>query len=139
MLFEITGPSSMFVMVFDFYYQRENNTDMMSLLNFVRALTVCALVFEMFLNHINVRFDQYPACIAWTMVYLLFVWPAVFVGIMQKWPYFLLKTDTAMCFGYYFLIFILNFGIGRVGNNYWDDQEFDESDHFLEDTMNPLS
>ena len=159
MLFEITGASSMFVMIFDFYYQRENNTDMMSLLNFVRALTVCALVFEMFLNHINVRFDQYPACIAWTMVYLLFVWPAVFVGIMQKWPYFLLKTDTAMCFGYYFLIFILNFGcyflwwflykvkktiyihysIGRVGNNYWDDQEFDETDHFLEDTMNPLS
>jgi predicted RecA/RadA family phage recombinase len=159
-LFEVVGASSMFVMIFDYFYIHENNPDMMSVMNFLRALAVVVLVFELFLNNINVRFDQYPATIAWTVMYLLFVWPAVFTGAMEGWPYRLLQTRTKTCFVYYFLIFFFNFllyvlwwgvyklkksiyikyNIGRYMD--YGEEETEISHHefmLLERTMNPLS
>ena len=150
----------MFVLIFDYFYEREDNPDLISIMNFVRGLTVVVLLFELVLNNINVRFDQYPATIAWTILYLLFIWPAVFTKQMKEWPYSLLQTRTKNCFLYYPLLFLFNFGcyllwwiiykikkecyiyynIGRYVD--YNDQETELSEHefmLLQQTMNPLS
>ncbi|KAJ1409770.1 hypothetical protein B484DRAFT_192007 [Ochromonadaceae sp. CCMP2298] len=141
----------MFVLAFDFLYQREDNPKIWDLLNFTRALTVITLFFELCLNNINIRFDQYPANIAWTLMYLLFVWPAVFAGALVGWPYALLQTRNSHCFLNYAGLFAVNFGfyclwvlayrvkkgvfvffnIGRIGSNFYDPEETNLSDHEL--------
>ena len=70
---------------------------------------VLVMVVELFLNNIFIRFDHFPFNLGWALLYLLFIWPIVYLGVISRWPYFFLKTDTVYCYFYYTGLLIVNF------------------------------
>lgn len=107
LLYEIAGASSCFVLVFDYLFMNSKNNSI--ILIFARIVTLTSLILELLMNNIDVRFDQYPATAAFLMMYLLFIWPTVTFGNLDNWPYDILSVSSRNCYGYYLLIFILNF------------------------------
>lgn len=107
MCFEISGASSLFSILFDTLFL--DSDDLNVLMQAVGILAILALAMELVFSTIRVRFDQYPATIAYIMVYLLMMWPSVFTGIIPDWPYSVFRTDRQECLGYYSLLFVLHF------------------------------
>ena len=70
---------------------------------------VVVMVVELFLNNIFVRFDHFPFNLAWPLMYLIFIWPIVYLGVIGQWPYFFLRTDAFTCFLYYTGLLIADF------------------------------
>ena len=107
LLYEVAGASSCFVLVFDNIFMNPKNNSM--ILIFARIVTVTSLILELLMNKIDVRFDQYPTTAAFLMIYFLFIWPEVSFGHLDDWPYEILSASSINCYGYYLIVFILNF------------------------------
>lgn len=104
LLFEMAGCNTLLVL-----FGRSISVSSTSELQIVNAVAIAFLCVDLSLSRLKVRFDQYPACAAWLMFYLLIVWPSVFTGSMSSWPYSFLDTDTSSCFAYYLLLFVADF------------------------------
>jgi len=107
LLYEVAGASSCFALVFDNIFMNSKNNSM--ILIFARIVTVTSLILELLMNNIDVRFDQYPTTAAFLMIYFLFIWPEVSFGHLDDWPYEILSASSINCYGYYLIVFILNF------------------------------
>lgn len=105
LIFEVAGGTSMFVLVMVHFIHGPAS----ELINTVHIMSFVALLVEMWLNTVRVRFDQYPACAAWLVFYLLVIWPCVFTGVFLTWPYPEMTTKDILCFRNYFVVFLLNF------------------------------
>jgi hypothetical protein len=107
LLYEVAGASSCFALVFDYIFMNSKNNSM--ILTCARIVTVTSLILELLMNNIDVRFDQYPVTAAFLMIYFLFIWPEVSFGHLNDWPYEILSASSINCYGYYLIVFILNF------------------------------
>jgi hypothetical protein len=104
MLFEIGGANSLLIL-----FGVVLGIGSVGTLDITNLLAVVLLSVEMLLNNMKVRFDQYPATAAYLMLYLFVVWPSVFTGAMQFWPYPFLDTGNGICFLWYSLLFLASF------------------------------
>jgi hypothetical protein len=104
MLFEIGGANSLLIL-----FGVVLGITSVGTLDITNLLAVVLLFVEMLLNNMKVRFDQYPATAAYLMLYLFVVWPSVFTGAMQFWPYPFLDTGNGICFLWYSLLFLASF------------------------------
>lgn len=105
-LFEICGGNSFMIISISFILLNRNFTFWNVSAHFVPAVS---MLVELFLNNIFVRFDHFPLNLAWPFLFLLFIWPIVYTGVINRWPYFFLKTDTKYCFLFYNGLLIANF------------------------------
>jgi hypothetical protein len=105
LLYEVSGATAILVLVLSYGYVEGS----LSSRNSPYLVSTLLLILDMVLNRMNVRFSQYPANIAWAVFYLLVVWPAVFSGNYENWPYRFLRTDSAACFGNYAALFLWDF------------------------------
>lgn len=96
-LFSICGGSAILVTVIAFTILDPSFTFWNVSVHFV---TLIALLVEMSLNKLIVRFDHYPFNITWAYLYLIFVWVLVFMGV-GDWPYFFLQTDSTSSYSSY--------------------------------------
>lgn len=104
LFFEIAGASVLFTTVGGFFYIEPVYN--LSAIN--RLLGLFAMVFELILNTLRVRFDQYPATFAWLVFYLLIIWPMAFNGNINQWPYSFMRTDTVLAFANYLCVYLSN-------------------------------
>ena len=105
-LLEVCGGNSLIIMAVAFVVLDQKFEFWNISMNFVPALT---MLVELFLNNIYVRFDHFPLNLTWPALYLIFLWPAVYYGDFEQFPYFFLQTDTRYCFPYYTALLLLNF------------------------------
>ena len=104
-LYEITGGNAFMVISISFILLNRNFTFWNVSAHFVPAMS---MLMELFLNNVFVRFDHFPWNLMWPMIFLLFIWPIVYTGVISGWPYFFLRTDTYYCFLFYNGLLIAN-------------------------------
>ena len=104
-LYEICGGNAFMVVSISFILLNRNFTFWNVSAHFVPAIS---MLMELFLNNIFVRFDHFPFNLMWPMIFLLFIWPIVYTGVISGWPYFFLRTDTHYCFLFYNGLLIAN-------------------------------
>jgi len=101
MLFEICSSTTL-LLAFANYDNISPAADQLATVN---GVVIILFFIDTLFNDVKYRFDQYPAAAAWLMFYFLCIWPAVFTGSMQTWPYDFMKTNSSECFGNYTVLF----------------------------------
>lgn len=104
LMFEVAGGSALLILFGEIV-----NIQSVGTLSDANIAVFVILTVDLIFNCFNVRFDQFPACAAWLMTYLLIVWPSVFTGSLRSWPYAFLSTSSSVCFGTYLALFIASF------------------------------
>lgn len=102
MLFEICSSTTL-LLAFAHYDNVSPAADQLATVN---GVVIILFFVDTLFNDVKYRFDQYPAAAAWLMFYFLCIWPAVFTGSMQTWPYDFMKTNSSECFGTYTALFV---------------------------------
>lgn len=102
-LYEITGSTAFFVTVVAFgtldpHFVFWNVND--------HFMTTMSILVELSLNNLIVRWEHVLFTIYWALLYLIFIWPMVAMGVLGDWPYFFLATDTTAVFPWYIGLFI---------------------------------
>jgi hypothetical protein len=105
LLFEVAGGSAFFItfIAFAFLSPHFGLGNVNS--HFVTSMT---FLLELAQNAMIVRWHHVLLNVFWFVLYLLYIWPAVASGAVTKWPYGFLQTEHPDCFGWYFLLFLLN-------------------------------
>ncbi len=106
LLFEVAGGTSLFTMILVYTMGSNRSTDAVNSIHFVAFI---GMFLELCLSTLRVRFDQFPACVAFLVFYFLVIWPGVFTGVIADWPYPEMSTRTQSCFRNYFVAFLFNF------------------------------
>ena len=104
-LFEVAGGTALFVTIIAFTFLNPqfefwNVSD-----HFVTSIS---FLVEMSQNSMVIRWHHVVLNMLWALIYLFYIWPAVATGKVTNWPYDFLRTESAACFGWYFMLFFLN-------------------------------
>jgi len=104
-VFEISGATALFVTVVNFTMLSSN----MTFWNVTQHLvTTVAYLLEMSLNRLPVYMLHFPLNLSWAILYIVFTWIVVGVGL-RFWPYSFLRADNSSCMIWYSALMILNF------------------------------
>lgn len=104
-LFEVSAASAFFVTVIAFGVLDPKFRFWNVSVHFVTSMSMVA---ELLLNNINVRWEHVLINLTWALMYLIFCWPMVRLGALEKWPYFFLKTKTTSVFIWYIILIAVN-------------------------------
>jgi hypothetical protein len=98
LLFEIVGAMSIFDLITLVFGYGDNSV---AAINQMEIVIFFALIVDMTLTKMHIRFDQFPATFAWFLCYLFYIWPTVVLGTLADWPYSIMRMDVTACFGNY--------------------------------------
>ncbi len=104
-LFEVAGGSALFVTVITFILLDPEFVFWNVSEHFVTSL---ALLLELSLNSLVIRWEHLTFNLSWALLYLIFIWPAVSLSTVNNWPYDFLYTDSKAAFIWYTILFVAN-------------------------------
>lgn len=100
-LYEITGSTAFFI-TFVAFMTLDSGMLFWNLND--HFVTTCSVLVELLFSRLVIRWEHVFFTIVWGLLYLIFIWPMVFLGVLSDWPYHFLKTDTSMVFFWYFAL-----------------------------------
>lgn len=104
-LFEVVGATAIFVTLVVFTVL-DPSPEFWNMT--VHLFTTLSFFVEMSLNMMPVRWEHLLFNLAWAMLYLLYIWPAVAEGAVANWPYFFLEVDSGDSFAMYAVLIVCN-------------------------------
>jgi hypothetical protein len=104
---EVCGGTALLVTVVNFLLLNPRFSFWNVTQHFVTSVT---LIVDLLLSNIEVRLDHYTYNISWSALYMIFIWPLVILGNIEKFPYFFLNLDTKKCYGWYTIFIVINVG-----------------------------
>jgi hypothetical protein len=104
-VFEVSGATALFVTVVNFTMLSAD----MTFWNMTQHLfTSAAYLLELTLNVLPVYMLHFPLNVTWAVVYIIFTWIVVGVGL-RFWPYEFLRADNISCIVWYSALVVMNF------------------------------
>lgn len=100
-LYEITGSTAFFI-TFVTFMTLDSGMLFWNLND--HFVTTSSVLVELLLSRLVIRWEHVIFTIIWGLMYLIFIWPMVVLGVLSDWPYHFLKTDTSMVFFWYFAL-----------------------------------
>lgn len=97
-LFEIAGGSAFFITIVVFFILNPEFSFWNVMHHFVTSI---ALITELCLNSLIVRWEHLALNLIWALLYLIFIWPLRGSNAITEWPYDFLRTDTPSSFVWY--------------------------------------
>ena len=102
--FTVAGACAIFITVFAYTFISE--TLIFDYLSY-HLLNSVAMVFEMMLNSIIVRFEHIILLLSWAFLYIVYVWSMAATDRIPDWPYPFLATSTPSSFFFYGVSYVL--------------------------------
>lgn len=104
-LFQVCASTALFVTIINFavlnpIFTFWNTSD--------HFITCISLIIEMSLNSMTFKRHHVALTILWAFLYIIFIWPLVMTGVINKWPYDFLKLNTPYCFMWYTGLFVID-------------------------------
>jgi hypothetical protein len=69
--------------------------------------TSLSFLVEVSLNSIELRRNELVLNMSWVMLWLVFIWPVVWLGVKPEWPYDFLDSSTPAIFVWFQLLFLV--------------------------------
>ena len=109
-IYEVSAGTAVFAVVWEAGITIPITSNALPALNFipVPVISIIPFMLELFMNNLEVRADQYPACAMWFLLYLFLLWPLVYFGQVRTWPNNYLETETALCIFKYMLLMVIH-------------------------------